>query len=86
MSIIITFKIIVNICLVSLVTAQIMYCLSHLKNKMHNFQSAHSRVSYLRLYTIFFSVFLDTAYTERYMGIAGGNENYRGYDVSFLPL
>lgn len=27
-------------------------------------------------------VFSDTVYTERYMGFANSNDNYRGYDVS----
>ena len=27
-------------------------------------------------------MFLDTVYTERYMGLANSNDNYKGYDVS----
>ena len=32
------------------------------------------------------SLFLDTAYTERYMGLATEDDNSAGYDVSPFPL
>ena len=40
------------------------------------------QVSFLFVLYIYVVTFTDTAYTEKYMGLAHSNDNYRGYDVS----
>ena len=36
----------------------------------------------LGLICCFYISVTDTAYTEKYMGLANSNDNYKGYDVS----